>query len=286
MFPFLIFGLWQNHVDRINTVYGHEYFSSTNKAQILWNTGTLSERISLPMWDFRLKNLLNGIFLKPGILIFLIGIIATFLIKERGFVITWFLAEVIYFFTFFKIQSHIYYQMIITPVVAIIMAIGILYVGNGIEKIVYKFKKTHKYDYIITPIFISILCSIFLWRTWISSQWNSQVDYQWLSRMKLVGRSVPNNSFGIFISPGYDWNSVYTYIPRLKMKLVSIENVNEYEINKWINNGYTYIVLHDYREYDNYLKDLGLKFNKNIFKNFRKILDLEDFQIYLADNQK
>ena len=104
--------------------------------------------------------------------------------------------------------------------------------------------------------------------------------------MKLVGRSVPNNSFGIFISPGYDWNSVYTYIPRLKMKLVSIENVNEYEINKWINNGYTYIVLHDYREYDNYLKDLGLKFNKNIFKNFRKILDLEDFQIYLADNQK
>ena len=282
LFPFLVIGLWQNHVDRINTSYGHEYFTSTNKAQILWNIGTFSDRLSIPMWDFRLKNLLNGIFLKPGIPIFIIGLIVSFFIKEKGFVLIWFLAEVIYYLTFFKIQSHIYYEMVITPVIAIIMAIGILYIGKGIVRLLHRLKKTEKQDYLIAPIFISLFCSIFLWRTWMSSQWNSQVDYQWLNRIKLVGKSVPINSTGIFISPGYDWNSVYTYIPKLKLKLVTVDNVNEIEIKKWIKDGYSYIILHDYREYDAYLKDKGEKFDQSVLKNFNKILDLEDFQVYLV----
>lgn len=281
LFPFLIFGLWQNHVDSINTAYGHEYFTSGNKAQILWNIGTVSDRLSISMWNFRLNNLLNGVFLKPGIPIFLVGLFASFFIEEKGFIFTWILAEVIYYLTFFKIQSHIYYEMVMTPVIAIIMAIGILYIGKGIIKLLQILKKSDKQDYLIVPIFISLFCSIFLWRTWISSQWNSQVDYQWLNRIKLVGKSVPNNSSGIFISPGYDWNSVYTYIPRLKMKLVTVDDLNKTEIKKWIQDGYSYIVLHDYREYDHYLKDKGGRFDQSIFKSFNKILDLEDFQVYL-----
>ncbi len=270
--PLTALFLWQNHMNQVNIASGHEYFTTINRGHLEWNFGTIADRLSVSLWLFRLQNIINGIFLKPGILLFLIGLFAAKKLKNYRFLYFWFISEIIYFLLFFKIQSHIYYQMVMIPVISIFMASGLMKIGDMIDKLSIKYLK---------QFFIAIFLSFFIWKSWLNSQWDISFDRQWYNRLLQVGRSVPANSYGILINPGLDWNSVYTYYPKLKMMTVSVENVTAEAIKKWKNDGYSYLVLHEYDKYPDYLMEIKSTNSLDFLNKLRPILTLEDFKVYL-----
>jgi hypothetical protein len=264
--------LWQNHMNQVNIASGHEYFTTINRGHLEWNFGTIADRLSVSLWLFRLQNILNGIFLKPGIMIFLIGLLVAKKLKNSRFLYLWLFAEIIYFLLFFKIQSHVYYQMVMIPVISVFMAVGLLEVGNLIERLFIKYLK---------QFFLVVFCSFFIWKSWLNSQWDASLDWQWYQRLQQVGRSVPANSYGIFVNPGLDWNSVYTYYPRLKMLTVSVENLTAEELEKWKTEGYTYLILHEYNKYPDYLRKVKSDHSLDFLAEYKEVLSLEDFKVYL-----
>lgn len=264
LIPLTVYLLWQKQADLINISNNQYYFASGNFKLLEWNIGTLSDRISIPLWQFRLKNILNGMFLKPGLAFFLIGVISFFHRPVWRFFYIWLLGELIYFLLFFRIQSHIYYQMIIIPVTSIFMAGGLL-----------KIKKYCGYF----PI--TLIAAFYFWRSLISSQWDVSLDLAWYSRLMSVGRVVSGEKYGILVNPGYDWNSVYSYYPRLKLLTLSVENFNEQNLETWQNQGYSYAILHRYKEFQDYLNERNLPITINFIDAYKKVLELEDFKVYL-----
>ena len=139
LLPLLILFLWQEHVNKINTFAGHSFFTTTNPGHLEWNFGSLEERFSISGWQFRLQQVLNGIFLKPGLLLFLIGFLTVTKIDNSGFLLFWVISQAIYFVVLFRIQQQNYYQIIMTPVFSVFMSIGLLSLIDKINVIVKKF---------------------------------------------------------------------------------------------------------------------------------------------------
>jgi len=270
--------LWQQHVNNINTANGHEYFTSYNKAHLEWNFGTLADRFSTSLWQFRLNYLLSGVFLKPGLFLFVIGLSILLRIDKSRFLSAWLLSQIIYFLTYFRIQSHNYYQMFIIPITSITMAIGLDHLSNGLSKIGRTKQRIGKYIY---AIFTAIFCAFFLWRSWLHTRWDYVVDWNWYKRIVAVGNAVPGGSYGIFVTPGYDWNSVYTYYTKKKMMVVGAENVTEENIKNWKDLGYSFIVLHDYHKYPDYLAEMEKGHTLDFLDESKNILTLNDFKVYL-----
>ena len=272
LIPGLIYFVWQRYADMINLANNHSYFSSSNPEFILWNTGNFTDRLSLYSWQFRLQNLLNGIFLKPGLILFLIGIISYAHISSWRIFYIWLLAEILYFLIFFRIQSHIYYQMIITPVTVLFIAGGLIRLGKIMNPI--KIKN-------LNLLFISVFASLYFFRSITSSDWDASLDKQWYNRILKVGESVRGEKYGLLVNPGYDWNSVYTYYPRLKLLSISAEDLTPMNLSKWQKKGYTYIILHRYRDYSEFLSSLHSGISLEFIESYPKILELEDFQVRL-----
>ena len=99
--------------------------------------------------------------------------------------------------------------------------------------------------------------------------------------MQAVGKAVPINSYGIFVNPGYDWNSVYTYYPKLKMLLVGAETVSAKNIRDWQNLGYSYLILHEYDKYPDYFREIKVENSLDFLTDYKEVLTLEDFKVYL-----
>lgn len=243
--PMIVLFFWQSHVNVVNTLHGNSYFTTTNVGHLLWNTGTLEDRISLPAWEFRLHTILNTIFLKPGLLLFLAGLLLALKRKENTFFYVWLGAEVLYFLTFFRIQSHIYYQMILIPSLAFFMSYGV----KGIAEKLAKFFVNQSRIYIFS-ISIVFFCGLYLWRSWISSQWDDSIDWNWYRRLQIVGKVVTDKSFGLLVQPSYDWNSVYSYYIGKILKPVAADQLTGYNLIQWKKMGYSFLILYDYTSFN------------------------------------
>src|SRR3989338_4467861 len=92
--PLFILFLWQSHVNFINSQNGHSYFTTTDPGHLVWNFGNWEDRFSFPLWAFRLKNILNGILLKPGLILLLLGLAASWKKEKLSFFFCWLLAEI------------------------------------------------------------------------------------------------------------------------------------------------------------------------------------------------
>lgn len=270
--PLLALFIWQHHVNYINTINGQDYFTTSNNGHLLWNFGTLADRLSWSMWQPRLDYIFRGIFLKPGLFVFLIGLVTFFRVDKTKFLFFWLISQIIYFFTFFRIQSHNYYQMIMIPPLATIMAIG-LYMSMRILKGLRAYKH-------LPLIFIISFSLFYIYRSWLHSRWDFAIDWKAYGRVEAVGMAVKDKSYGIFVTPGYDWNSVYTYIIGKKMFLAGAEDVTPDNIAKWKELGYSFIVLHRYGMYPDYLKEKKPGHSLNFLENYQEVLSLEDFKVY------
>lgn len=272
--PMIVLFFWQSHVNIVNTLYGNSYFTTSNVGHLLWNTGTFEDRISFSAWEFRLHTILNTIFLKPGLLLFIVGLLFAFKRKENRFFYVWLGAEILYFLTFFRIQSHIYYQMIIIPSFAFFMSYGV----KEIAKEIARFFDGQLHIYIFSIIII-FFCGFYLWRSWISSQWDNSIDWNWYRRLQIVGKAVANKSYGILVQPSYDWNSVYSYYIGKILKPVAADQLTGYNLIQWKKMGYSFIILYDYTSFS----DLTIKAEKSqphLLPKQNRILLLEGIKVY------
>lgn len=270
--PLAVLFFWQKHTDFINAVSGNEFFTSYNKGQMEWNFGSVMDRFSFALWGSYFQQILNGILLKPGLVIFLIGLALIPKIKNSSFFLSWLISQIIYFIVFFKIQSHNYYQMVLAPVFAVFMAAGLFQVGVWISK---KMKKS------IALIFTVFFCSFYVYKSWVNTLPSFYIDWDWYDRLKAVGSAVDSNSVGIFATPGYDWNSAYSYYTKHKMLVTGIENVNKENIIKWKKLGYSFIVLHNYDEYEKYFSTIKTKPSYQFLYSNNPVLDIQEFKVFL-----
>lgn len=267
--PMVVLFGWQWHVDKLNLANGHPYFTSVNTDQRLWNFGLLSDRWSYEYWLARLQQLLKGIFLKPGLFLFAIGIIAVIKRKHRGFWLSFMLGQIVYFLVFFRIQSHEYYQMIMVPPIAYFMSSGLIFISRYIVR----FRLFNKNQtFVFSRMLMALILTVFLYKSWLNSQNGFKVDWDRYKRLLEINKVLPQNTAGLLLTPDYDWNSIYTYYPGRKMLLLERNKTDQKKIEELKNQGYDFIVLQDWRSYEPAF----------IFLNrFPKKLENEEFTVYL-----
>lgn len=283
LLPLAILFWWQHHVNNINTYAGHVFFTLNNPGQLEWNFGLLADRLSLSDWSFRLRQVLNGIFLKPGILFFIIGLFVVKKIDKSNFFLFWMISQIIYFVTLFRIQQQNYYQTIMVPAFSVLMAIGLSLILEAINRKIRIIFKNKKLYYYVSRLLLLLLFSTLIYKSWINTLPSFFIDWDWYQRLQTVKRVLPINTYGILVTPGVDWNSIYTYIPDRKMFQTSIENLTQENLMKWQNLGYSFLILHDYDKYQDYFtKDLKVPNNnyQKLLENYKEILDIQEFKIY------
>lgn len=282
--PLALLFLWQHHVNNINTYAGHVFFTLNNPGQLEWNFGFLADRLSWSEWSFRLRQVLNGIFLKPGLLFFIIGLFLVQKYDKRNFFLFWMISQFIYFVTLFRIQQQNYYQTIMVPAFSVIMAIGLNYLMDGLHRIILTKFINKSFSSFVSKFSIILLLSILIYKSWINTLPSFFIDWDWYQRLQTVKQVLPGNAYGILVTPGVDWNSVYTYIPDRKMLQTSIENITQENLIKWQNLGYSFLILHEYDKYQDYLvKELKIKDNnyQKLIDHYKEVLDIQEFKVYL-----
>lgn len=280
LIPLLSLFLWQWHVNLVNTANRQEYFTTTNISHLLWNFGTLEDRLSIKMWSDRLDLLLKGIFLKPGLLFFVLGIFAIFKYSNSNFLYSWLFSAIIYFVTLFRIQSHNYYQMVMTPPIAILIAAGLLSIVQIVNKVLIRINNSFDNTY-ITAFLLMIVFMTFAGRAWQNSRSSYDIDISWYRRMKEVGNSLPKNSYGILVNYGFDWNSVYTYHTDKKMLSVDAVKLTKEDITKWQSQGYSFIVIHDFHKYQNLFQEKEFSQAIDYINQYPQVYKTDDFIVYL-----
>ncbi|OGG38055.1 hypothetical protein A3J20_03530, partial [Candidatus Gottesmanbacteria bacterium RIFCSPLOWO2_02_FULL_42_29] len=258
--PLTALFIWQRHVDILNIASGHIYYTSGNPSQWLWNVGRLSDRLSIAQWQVRWQQLLNGIFLKPGLILFLVGLIANFPKKHNWFWLSFLTAEIIYFLIFFRIQSHEYYQLVMIAPVAFYMSAGLM--------VLY----AKKY-FLWSRLFMILILTVFLYKSWLNSQNGFTVDWPRYERLRQINKALPLNSAGLLVTPEYDWNSVYTYYPGRKMLIFDRHKADKKKFEELKEKGYDFVVLQDWRSFES---------SPDFLIGIPKILENEEFKVYLS----
>lgn len=278
--PMIFLYLWQFHVNMINTENGHGYFSTVDQEHLLWNFGTFSDRGDPVLWQFRLRNILTGIFLKPTVALFFLGVLFPTLKHLSGFFYVWLFSQVVYFFIFFRIQSHNNYQMILVPVFAYFIALG-LWKTYRMLRIIFQISPQFRW---MPMALCALSIMFFLWKSNANAQWNSATDREWYGRLMTVSQHVPKDSWGILIHPGNDWNSVYTYFPGLHLKVSGAEHVTPEQMKTWYEQGYRYMILHEYEKYPDYLQIVKPGHDLGFLKNENMTFELGEYKVFLLKN--
>lgn len=156
------------------------------------------------------------------------------------------------------------------------MALGIV---GSVTYLLRKFKKTNVR--IFRNLILASVLAVFLWRSFLSSQWDASADINWYQRITSINRVIPKDSAGIFVSPGYDWNSAYTYFPKIKVLLISVEDFTADNLSKWQKGGYSYVVFYNYGSFEEYLSKVHIESSQEFIKNYGEVLSLPDFKVYL-----
>lgn len=281
--PLAILFIWQRHVNINNTLSGQLFFTTSNSGHLEWNFGFLSDRLSYQGWLFRLRQILNGIMLKPGLLLFFIGVFYLKKHDKNRFFTSFLISQFIYFLVLFRIQQQNYYQTVMIPAFSVICAVGLVAVISWLRKIlkIFNLKKCQRIKY--SALFISFFCAFFIYKSWSNTLPSYYIDWDWYQRMKLVGNSLHDHYAGIFAVPGNDWNSVYTYIIGKKLLTTGVENISDQKIEEWRKEGYTFLILHEYEKYPQYLAKSNSTSSLDFLRNYKEILFLPEFQVYIFD---
>lgn len=270
--PLFFLLLWQNHVNNINSLYGNDYFTTYNRGHMLWNFGSLSDRLNWSFWFSRLQQILDGILLKPGTVLLVIGLIAVRKNNNQHILISWLGASLIYFITLFRIQSHNYYQMVMVPPFAIFMGIGAFHLAKQLS--FYIQRQFQQLDVKkISAVLLIAGCVAFGERAWMFARWSFAIENSEYQRIIEIKKLLPSGP-GVFVLPGYDWNSVFSYYLEKKLLAADASELTQEQINLWRKTGYTFLMLNRFPEYrDYYIK-------KNIIRDISFIETMPDIIIF------
>lgn len=275
LIPLGVLLVWQNYVNQMNTLSSHGYFSTTSTAHLEWNFGTWADRLSISLWKYRMGQVINGLFLKPGLLVFVLGL--WFLRRyDKYWVFTAFLlSQILYFIVVFRIQAQNYYQLVMVPAVAVLLAIGLY----GSARVVTGWMKKPNRKIVFAAL-VSIFCSVFLWRSWGTVQASFFIDWDWYRQIAKLKDVTESGSYGIFATAGNEWNSAYTYYSNRILMQKGSENLTEEAIDTWRTDGYSFIVLHDPNAHASYLSDVKPGHNLDLLQKYPLILDQPLFRVY------
>ncbi len=261
----IIFGTiwWQNSADNMNIASGNGFFSSKNPVNLLWNIGYISERFVLPIWQIRFQEMLGSITK----ISFLMGIIGIFSLlfyknKEKYIWLGWLFIMLSYYIVFFRMQNHIYYFHIVTPIVAVLAAGGL----ESIYKIIRSFNKRAAF------VFIVLFISFFMYKGYKNSRGYFVIHRDVERRLQIMNQYLTKPGPMLLVFPIWDWHSIYTYYTGKKASIISFSELGN--LGHYRNKGYDYIIFQDF--------DPSM-INQDLLKRYNLKLIHEDKGILIAE---
>lgn len=95
-----------------------------------------------------------------------------------------------------------------------------------------------------------------------------------------MSHNVPKDSWGILVNPGSDWNSVYTYFSGLHLKVAGVETLTPEQMKIWKDEGYSYMILHEYEKYPDYLHIVKPEHSVDFLEEKSITFELGEYRIY------
>lgn len=265
--PFALLFSWQTYENWLNLAHGQTFFTTLNQSHREWNMGTLADRLYFPLWQLRLRQILNGTMLKPGLFLFIIGLFAAKKLDKSSFLYSFLISQVLYFLVLFRIQTQNYYQLVLIPVFSLFMAVGL-------SKISY-----HISSRSLRALVLSLFFVFYIGKSWQNTLPSFYVDWNWYRQMVKMGELLPENSYGIFTTAGYDWNSGYSYYLKKKLLTATVEDINENKIKDWQKEGYSFLIVYDENKSLTRLRQLGLPNHLDLLSKFPEIYHKNNIRI-------
>lgn len=162
------------------------------------------------------------------------------------------------------------------------MGFGLLRVVSWITVIVKKLLPKGKFPNLNSTITI-FFCFLYIIISWGNSSSAFAIDSSLYYRLITVRNVIPLNTYGILVTPRYDWNSMYPYYLQRKMLVVGVTDITSEKIQKWEKQGYSFIIFQNYTEYPQiFLMNSEIQ-RDWLEKKYKITLQLEDMRLYLVN---
>ncbi|HOK57136.1 MAG TPA: glycosyltransferase family 39 protein [bacterium] len=262
LIPLSLMFRWQMYCDEMNLMNNHFSLTLADKAYRIRNFGTISERFIFETYKQGILNLFPELLTHLTLIPVIFGIFTIKRRKNYQYFYFLFLSSFLFYFVLIKIQCHHYYNMLITPIVSIFCAEGLLYFKN-------LFKSEHSKKLFLT-LFLIVNTLISLKFAYRYHKFDAPLA---LKIGEIVKKETKPDENIIICFPGYDWNSAYTYYAERKGIHIESSQLKENTIKNLYRKNYKLLIL---MEWQNYLKfDEKQKF----LYNFDVIEKNDDFII-------
>lgn len=268
LIPLIVLFFWQSFENRQNLNSGHIFFTTQSFAHRDWNLGTLKDRLSWPLWEFRLRQVLNGTLLKPGLIMFAIGLVVSFKSDKYFFLRGFLLSQILYFLILFRVQTQNYYQLVMIPALSIFMAFGLSFCYTLIK------------NRLLSALFICLFFAFFISKSFINTLPSFYIDRNWYDTFVSLRKILPENSPGVFVTAGYDWNSAYSYFLQKKLFSLTVEDLSPEKISQFQKDGYSFLVLYDENKIITRLNELKLPGFLVFLSEYRIVYSQNNMVVY------
>ncbi|GEM_PF-1858327 len=235
--PLALLFLWYLHAAGINLATGHGDHTLGDPAYRIWNFGLWKDRFSWQMWQPRLINLYPEFLTPVTVIPSAVGLFRLTELKNREFFIMLLSSSLIYFVTIFRLQDCHYYQLLITPIAAVLCAHGLVTLGSFFPN-----RKQRNF-------FLTLFTLLFLASSIPLAYRYRFFQPEVLEVAEFVKSHTHPEEAVIYCLPEYDWNSQYVYYSERKGIVLESCALQAARINSLKRKGYGLIVLLDWQKY-------------------------------------
>ncbi|HPP12084.1 MAG TPA: glycosyltransferase family 39 protein, partial [bacterium] len=261
--PLAVLFRWYLHTAGVNLATGHGDHTLGDQAYRIWNFGLWKDRFSWKMWQPRLINLYPEFITPVTIIPTAVGLFSLHQIKNSRFFLMLLVASAVYFLTIFRLQDCHYYQLVITPIAAILC-------GHGLLKITRLFPDGKKKGWFLVAFnFVFLITSLPL--AYRYRKFQPEV----LEIAGQVRNLTRSDEAVIFCFPEYDWNSQYVYYADRKGIALASADLTPGRLRSLRRKGFGLLVLLDWQKYfqqngkQPFLKNLELQVEKPAYRIYR-----------------
>ncbi|HLD41853.1 MAG TPA: hypothetical protein VJB06_02365, partial [archaeon] len=129
-------------------------------------------------------------------------------------------------------------------------------------------------------LLISLFFIFYISRSWQNTLPSFYIDWHWYKTLTEIGEILPDNSYGIFATAGYDWNSAYSYYLKKKLLTISVEDLSQEKVHSWQKDNYSFLILYDENKSLTRLKELGLPDHLDWLEIYPLIYHQNNIKIY------
>ncbi len=247
--PFLLLFIWQGYTQIVNQNWGHGYFSLHNPLYRTWNFGVWKDRFSWNMWKPRLGGIFKDVLTPAGFILSLFGLFTLRRIKSSAFFYIWGISELFYSLILFRIQSHNYYQIILTPLSSLFLAQGVLFIKETTSGL-FCFKNKdifpHKLKIVLKNGGLVLLALSWIFYSFHFSSRFLKIDTRQQEIAQFIKLTTPPDAMLAIVFPHYDWNPVYLYYADRKGIHLGANEIEGKKLVDVVKDKIDYLVLVDF----------------------------------------